>query len=144
MELIVAAVIVLFLLFLAYDTGNVPGILFIMLLITGCSSSSYRIYNAEGALVEEGCTRESIVKSITDSTKGKTVVAWESGWCAYISCSVATTDDPTPTIKMYAGKMDRGVVSALPNQKGWNGISKSISATRSDMAVKVTGIETHK
>ena len=74
------------------------------------------------------------------STANKTVIAWESGWAAYISGSTATNDDPTPHVKMFAGKTDKGVVSALPNQANWDGIAAAIKATKYELSVSPGGV----
>lgn len=112
-------------------------------LVTGCTAtkSTVREFDANGNLTRETTTSESMVKEVTASTAGKTVIVWENGWAAYLSASTATTDDPTPTVKMWAGKAAKGVISALPNQKNWDGIAKTITATREDLTVTADGIE---
>lgn len=118
--------------------------LFTVLVFSGCSAMSNKSviteYGADGAVVKVIETSESVVTKITESSKGKTVIAWESGWMAYISGSAATTEDPTPTVKMFAGKSDKGAISALPNQKNWDGIAKVIQATKQDLEVSASGI----
>ena len=110
--------------------------------LAGCTAtkSTAITYDANGKVVSRIETQESIVKEITESTKGKTVVAWESGWAAYISGSTATNDDPTPHVKMFAGKTDKGVVSALPQQTGWDGIAAAIKATKYELQVSPGGV----
>ena len=112
--------------------------------LTGCLSatqSTIKEFDASGNLTKETVTSESVVKNLVESTKNKTVIMWESGWMAYMAASTATTEDPTPTVKMFAGKADKGVISALPNQQNWDGIADAIRATKSDLAVSVTGVE---
>lgn len=115
------------------------------LAVTGCTATKSHVkeYDAEGRIVRETVTSESVVSSLTKSTQNKTVIAWESGWTAYMSCSGATTEDPTPTIKMGAGKVDSGLISALPGTK-WKGLAEVIAATRQDLVVNAEGIKNEK
>lgn len=112
--------------------------------LAGCSSLSNRSiiteYTPEGKISRVTETNESVITRITESTKSKTVIAWESGWMAYLSASTATTQDPTPTVKMFAGKSDKGAISALPNQADWEGISKAIVATKQELKLTAAGI----
>ena len=114
----------------------------VMLLMTGCTAtkSTTITYDAEGRITSRTETQESVVKEITASTANKTVVAWESGWAAYISGSTATNDDPTPHVKMFAGKTDKGVISALPNQAGWDGIAETVRATKYELRISPDGV----
>ncbi len=109
----------------------------------GCTATEtvIREYDAEGNLLKKTYTSESLVKDITESTKNKTLVVWENGWAAYLSASTATNDDPTPTVKMWAGKASKGVISALPDQPNWSGIASTITATREDLRVSPSAIE---
>ena len=119
-------------------------ILLVVALITGGCTATKSVtltYDKDGKITSRTETSDSIVKSITDSTKGKTVVAWESGWAAYISASTATEEDPSPHVKMFAGKTDKGVISALPNQTGWEGITSAILATHYGLEVTTSGIK---
>ena len=114
-----------------------------LLVLAGCTAteSIVREYDAEGNLIRKTYTSESLVKDVTESTKGKTVVAWENGWAAYLSASTSTQEDPTPHVKMWAGKAAKGVISALPNQQNWEGIAATITATREDLRVSASGME---
>ena len=109
----------------------------------GCTATEtvIREYDAEGNLLKKTYTSESLVKDITESTKNKTLVVWENGWAAYLSASTATNDDPTPTVKMWAGKTSKGVISALPDQQNWDGIAATVTATREDLRVSPSAIE---
>lgn len=111
-------------------------------LLCGCTAtkSTTITYDKDGNVTSRVETQSSVVKEITESTKGKTVVAWESGWAAYISGSTATNDDPTPHVKMFAGKTDKGVISALPNQEHWDGIAQAIRATKYELQVNASGV----
>lgn len=110
--------------------------------LTGCLSptqSTITEFDREGRIIKTTVSSESVIKTLTDSTGNKTVIAWESGWMAYISMSTATTEDPTPTVKMFAGKADKGLISALPGQKNWNGIAQAILATKQDLMITTEG-----
>ena len=111
--------------------------------LPGCFSatqSTVTEFDAAGNITKQTITSESVVTTLTESTKNKTVIAWESGWMAHISASTATADDPTPTLKIFAGKADKGLISALPGQKNWDGIAKAIQATKQDLTVTAEGI----
>ena len=112
-------------------------------LLTGCLSSTQSViteYDADGRIERVTETSESVVTSLTKSTAQKTVVAWESGWAAYISASTATMTEPTPTVRLFAGKTDKGLVSALPDQQDWAGIAKAITATKYELNVTPEGV----
>jgi len=113
------------------------------LLLAGCMTSTSTVteFDAAGHVVKKTVTNDSVVKSLTMSTKDKTVVAWESGWAAYLSASTATNDDPTPHVKIFAGKTDKGVISALSNQGNWDGIAGAINATKYDLSVTSQGVQ---
>ncbi len=113
-------------------------------LFSGCTSTQSQIkeYDANGNLTKETTTSESVISSVVKSTKDKTVIAWEDGWAAYMSISPATTEDPTPHMKLFAGKTNKGVANILPNQQFLKEIAKIIQATKSDLSVTATGIET--
>ena len=62
-------------------------------LLAGCLSATKSViteYDADGRVECVTETSESVVTSLTKSTANKTVVAWESGWAAYVSASAAT------------------------------------------------------
>ena len=113
-------------------------------LLSACASTSSTIleYDASGKVVKRTETSESVIKTVTDSTKNKSVVVWEDGWAAYISVSSGTTEDPTPHGKIFMGKVNKGAISMLPNQSGLTGISTIIQSTKSDVSASLTdGLE---
>ena len=113
-------------------------------LFSACASTSSTIleYDASGKVVKRTETSESVIKTVTDSTKNKSVVVWEDGWAAYISVSSGTTEDPTPHGKIFMGKVNKGAISLLPNQNGLPGISRIIQATKNDVSASLTdGLE---
>lgn len=117
----------------------------VMLLAAGCFSPSNTIiteFDSTGKICRKTETRESVIRSLTDSTRHKTIIAFESGWTAYLSVSMATLEDPTPVGKIFAGKADKAVFSILPEQQHWDGIAKAILATKQDIAISASGITT--
>lgn len=116
------------------------GVLLFGLLLTGCAATRSTIteYDATGNILKKTETSESIIATVTKSTQGKTVVMWEDGWAGYISISSGTMDDPTPHGKIFAGKVNKGAVSILPNQQNLPGIAKIIQATKSDISMSLT------
>ena len=118
-------------------------VLAVSLLGTGCFSPSNTIvteYDAAGNMIRKTETQKSVIEALTESTKNKTVIAFESGWTAYLSISMATAEDPTPAGKIFAGKADKAVFSIMRDQQNWDGIAKAILATKQDITISATGI----
>lgn len=115
--------------------------LVLVLLATGCAATQSTVYtyDAEGKVTQKAVSSESIIKTVTDSTRNKTVIMWEDGWAAYISVSSGTTEDPTPHGKIFAGKVNKGAASILPGQSNLPGIARIIQATKSDLSVSLDG-----
>lgn len=114
-----------------------------LVLMTGCTATQSTVteFDKEGKVIKTTVTSESVVSTLTKSTKDKTVIAWESGWAAYISASMATTEDPTPSLKMFVGKTDKGIISAHKDQKTFDKIPDVIKATKYDLKVTGTGVD---
>lgn len=110
-------------------------------MVAGCAATRSVIteYDAAGKVSRVTESSESVIKTVTDSTQGKTVVMWEDGWAAYVSVSSGTTEDPTPHGKIFAGKVNKGAISILPNQTGLPGIARIVQATKSDFRASLTG-----
>ena len=111
-------------------------------LLSACASTSSTIleYDASGNVVKRTETSESVIKTITDSTKGKTIIVWDNSWLAGISASTATAEDPTPTVKILVGRNDKGFINVLP-QHDIAVFEKIIPAIRSgDFNAGVTGV----
>ena len=109
---------------------------------SACASTGSTIYtyDSEGRVTQKTVTSESVVKTITDSTRGKTVIAWDNSWLAGLSISTATTEDPTPTIKILAGRNDKGVINLLP-EHNISALIEVIPAIRAgDLTLGVTGV----
>ena len=113
-------------------------------LLTGCmvggGTTTVKEFDADGKLTKETVSKKPFVGYITDSTKDKTLVVWTSGWVGELSVALMTSEDPTPHFKIYAGKLDKGIISAKPDTKDWEGISKAILATKQDVNVSLSGI----
>ena len=112
-----------------------------LFVLTGCAATRSTIteYDASGNILKKTETSESVISSVTKSTQNKSVIIWEDGWAGYISVSSGTLDDPTPHGRIFAGKINKGAVSLLPNQSGLPGIAKIIQATKSDLSVGLDG-----
>lgn len=107
---------------------------------TGCASTRSIVteYDAAGKVSKVTESSESVIHTVTRSTQNKSVVMWEDGWAAYISVSSGTMEDPTPHGKIFAGKVNKGAISILPNQSGLPGIARIVQATKSDLDVSLT------
>ena len=113
-------------------------------LLTGCTATKTIVTEldpATGKAVKVTETAESVVSTLTKSTANKTVIAWESGWAAYISASMATTEDPTPSVKMFAGKTDKGIISAHKEQQNWEKLAEVIRATKYELELSADGMK---
>lgn len=114
--------------------------------LTACFSPTQTTiseYNSEGKLTKTTITSQSVIKSIAESTKDKSIITWESGWAAYLSASTATTQSPTPTFKLGAGKVDKGVITLHKEHKDI-GIAQIIKATRSQLSITTQGVSQQK
>lgn len=121
---------------------SIIALLAVAFALTGCTSTHSTIteYDATGNIVKKTETSESVIKTVTASTQGKTVVMWEDGWAAYISASSGTTEDPTPHGKIFAGKTNKGAISILPDQRNLPGIARIVQATKSDIGIGLDGL----
>lgn len=113
-------------------------------LLSGCmiggGITEIKELDKDGKVVKETVQKKPFVGYITDSTKDKTLIIWTSGWVAEVSAAFMNTEDPTPHVKIYAGKLDRGIISAKPDTKDWEGIAKAVVATKQDFNISMTGI----
>ena len=116
------------------------------LFLTACfapTQTTISQYDAQGKLVKTTVTSQSVIKSVVESTKDKSLITWQSGWAAYMSASTATTEDPMPTIKMGAGKIDKGMITLHKDHKDLK-VEQIIKATRSQLTVSSTGVSQKK
>lgn len=113
-------------------------------ILTGCAATKSVVteFDKDGKITKTTETSESVVSTLTKSTKDKTVIIWESGWAAYISASTATQEDPTPTMKLFAGKTDKGLISLHKDQKSLDKVPEIIYATKYDLEVSSNGVKT--
>ena len=104
----------------------------VLFVLTGCAATKSTIteYDASGNILKKTETSESVISSVTKSTRNKSVIIWEDGWAGYISVSSGTLDDPTPHGRIFA---------LLPNQSGLPGIARIIQATKSDLSIGLDG-----
>lgn len=118
----------------------------LLFLLTGCftgTTSTVTEYDQNGKIVKVTQTGESVVKSITESTKDKTCITWESGWNAYLHATAATAESPTPTFRIGAGKVDKGKLTLHKDHKDFP-VAEIIKATRSDLEVTTSGVTESK
>lgn len=112
---------------------------------SGCSTMTVTTYDPEtGKIQKVENISTDVVGSIVQATKDKTLVTWKSGWAAYITASPGTMDDPTPTGKIFAGKVDEGYISIHKDHKGqdinWAGIAEVVTATNKSLNVSMSGV----
>jgi hypothetical protein len=112
----------------------------LILLAAGCKTATTVCeFDKDGKITKQTTTEADAISKITASTKDKTVIAWSDGWAAYISASTATTEDPTPTGKIFAGKVAKGYISLLKDQTNFADIANVIKATKTDLSVTTSG-----
>lgn len=115
--------------------------LLIISMLSGCSTTTVWEFDKEGKCVKKTETETDIAGSIIQSTKDKTVLIWHEGWAAYASVSPATFEDPTPHLKGFVGKDNRGYFAVHKDHQHLNfdGIAKVVQATKSNLNVSATG-----
>ncbi len=116
-------------------------------LLAGCGTTgTVTEYDSAGRVVRTAVTKESFVKEIAESTKNKTIVAWESGWLAYVSATTTSTENVTPTVKIGVGKADKGFISFhkdhVLSEAQLTGLASVISATHQNLSVTASGVNT--
>lgn len=113
-----------------------------LLFLAGCfapTANTVTEYDSAGNIVRVTETSESVVKSLVESTKDKTVILWDNSFLAYLSASAATMEDPTPTLKMGIGKADKGLISL--KHENLNPAEIVSAARAGDLSLSATGIE---
>jgi len=117
--------------------------LFAVFFLCGCFAPTrtvVREFDGEGRLLRESESSESVVEALAKATASKSVAVWESGWAAYLTATAATLENPTPQVRLFAGKTDRGMISALPGETHWAEIAEAIQATKYDFSVGSEGV----
>ncbi len=84
--------------------------------LTGClapTQSTITEYRDDGTVERVTVTSESVVKTVTESTKLKTVVAWNNSWLigAIIVPPASSAENPAGAVKFLAGKNDEGAAT---------------------------------
>lgn len=114
---------------------------FMMLLAVGCSTPTTVFeFDKAGKITKKTVTEKDAISKITESTKNKTIIAFSDGWVAYIQATIATVENPTPTGKMFAGKVMKCYMSILPDQQNIENIASIIQAMKSNLEVTGSGI----
>ena len=116
-----------------------------MVLLTGCVTHSVvTTYDKDGKIVTVTDASSDVVDKITKSTGDKSLFVKKSGWAAYLSVSMSTTDDPTPTGKIWAGKVDNIYISLHKDQDkiSYDNLAKVIQAMESNLTVTAPGVGT--
>jgi uncharacterized protein YceK len=112
-------------------------------LLSGCGTVyNVTTYDKDGKIATVENVDADIIGSIVQSTKNKTLIVWHTGWAVGIHASPGTYEDPTPTLKILAGKFDDGYISICKDQVGlnWDGIAATIEATNKSLSVSPTGV----
>ena len=112
-------------------------------LLCGCASTRGTIteFDKDGKITKVTESTQSVIQTLMSSTQNKSVIIWEDGWTAYISCSTGTVDNPTPHGKIFCGKVNKGWVSIVTGQQNIDQIASIIHATKSDISVSAEGLK---
>ena len=114
-----------------------------VLLLAGCFSptkSTITEYDANGHIIRQAVTSESVVKTVVESTKDKSVVVWDNSWLAYMTVTTSTVEDPTPTMRMGVGRADKGAAT-IHKDHDLTLLPAVIEAVRAgEITVSVSGI----
>jgi hypothetical protein len=102
-------------------------------------------FDDKGNIIKVEEIEKGAIDKLMESVKDKTIIVWRSGWAGYISASPATFQDPTPSIKIFAGKMNEGYISLNKEvDVNWSGLANAISATNNTLNISATGINEEK
>ncbi len=87
-----------------------------LLALAGCfapTQSTITEYRDDGTVERVTVTSESVIKTVTESTKLKTVVAWNNSWLigAVIVPPASSAENPAGAVKLLAGKNDEGAAT---------------------------------
>lgn len=111
-----------------------------VMLFAGCSTITVKEFDvATGKITKETVTENTTVATIVTSTKDKSIFMWSSGWMVWIEGSPATTEEPTPHIKMIGGNIDKGMILLHKDQQKLDELADIIKATRSNMSFTASG-----
>lgn len=123
----------------------------ICFLVTGCltgtteTKTTITEFDSEGKVVKTTVTdasTESIVASVMNATREKSVVVWDNSFKAYLSVSWGAVDNPTPHVDAGIGKNDRGYFSLHKNHDSSDGERMIQAARAQEISIKATGMET--
>ncbi len=113
-------------------------------LLGGCgvlaNKSTICEFDASGAMTKRTETTESVISDIVKSTTNKTVVAWDNSWIGYVGVSTSTLEDPTPTMKAFVGKADKGVLTLHKDHDVSVAPAIIESARAGEISLSATGI----
>lgn len=123
----------------------------ICFLVSGCltgtteTTTTITEFDTDGKVTKTTVTNastESIVSSVMDSTKEKSLVVWDNSFKAYLSVSWGDTSTPTPHVDMGIGKNDKGYFSLHKNHGAEYGERMIQAARAQEITISNTGIET--
>lgn len=123
----------------------------ICFLVSGCltgtteTSTTITEFDTNGKVTKTTVTNastESIVSSVMESTKEKSLVVWDNSFKAYLSVSWGDTSTPTPHVDMGIGKNDKGYFSLHKNHDAEYGERMIQAARAQEITISTTGIET--
>ncbi len=119
-----------------------------VVVMSGCTSTStsdviVSVYK-DGQLIEKTETKQSseaVGTILMKGIKDKTVMVWDNSFTVICKASVATAEDPIPTLKLGFGKLDKGIL-LLPSNVNLTETSEVIKSIRaSDISVTATGVK---
>ena len=107
-------------------------------ILGGCSSTKITEYE-DGKIIKVTETDTSIVSSITDSTKNKSVFNWTTLFCFDLELIMLPVKEMSPRVHLRLGKITNGTMSILSGQANLDDIPPIIDATSGSQTLNKEG-----
>ncbi len=113
----------------------------IMFILAGCKTTTTIIeLDNKGNETKRTISEKDPFDKVTESTQRKSIILWGNGWKVKIAGTIATAENPVPTVEIEARNGAYGYMSILPEQQNLDQVWKIISATGVNLEVDKDGI----
>lgn len=114
--------------------------------MAGCvTETTLYKYDKQGNVTEKTVMEKSTGDRVADIL-GRDEGSWliiRTGWAAYVSGAMATTEDPTPTVKMHIGSLNFAAAKVSKEQTNAGDVAKAqaqtIGAAFKDLTISAEG-----
>lgn len=116
---------------------TIMGLVSVIGILNGCNSTStIKEFDAQGNLIKETTTKESVVEQVVASTKDKTVVAFREWYGIVLRCEPSTET----LFSLDCGYIHKntGVVSVLKEQQNLDKVADIVTAMKKTDSVSAT------